>query len=418
MNDICRVIDCEHKTAPTEESGIPSIRTPNIGRGRLILQNVNRVSQKTYKEWTRRAEPEPGDLIMAREAPVGNVAIVPRNLKVCLGQRTVLIKPDKQKVSSEFLNYLLNSSGVNSYLLALSNGATVEHLNVNDIRQLLLPLLPPLPIQRKIAAILSAYDDLIENNNRRIAILEKIAEEIYREWFVRMRFPGHEKVKFHKGVPEGWEVRRIDSLGKVITGKTPSTNISKYFNGNYLFIKTPDMHGNMFVFQTEETLTEDGLKSQNSQTIPPDSIAVSCIGTGGVVSVTTSTCQTNQQINSIVLKTVDDLEWAFFTIRNLKETISLFGATGATMTNLSKGKLCSIKVFLPNKELRKEYHRLTHPLFDQIKSLMFSNIKLRNSRDLLLSRLITGKLSVEDLDIKFPPSMRSPEPVEGKEADV
>ena len=119
---MCTIIDCEHKTAPTEEVGIPLIRTPNIGEGRLILGNVQRISEKTYKLWTRRSEPKPGDLIMAREAPVGNVAIVPDGEKVCLGQRTVLIRVKAPEVDAYYLNYLLNSRAMNTYLNLLSNG--------------------------------------------------------------------------------------------------------------------------------------------------------------------------------------------------------------------------------------------------------------------------------------------------------
>ena len=94
LDNLCElIVDCEHKTAPTQETGYPSIRTPNIGKGILILEGVNRVSEKTYNEWTRRAIPQADDLILAREAPAGNIAVIPENLKVCLGQRTVLIRP-------------------------------------------------------------------------------------------------------------------------------------------------------------------------------------------------------------------------------------------------------------------------------------------------------------------------------------
>lgn len=102
--DVCElIIDCEHKTAPTQETGYPSIRTPNIGHGRFILDNVNRVSEETYAAWTQRGVPQAGDLILAREAPIGNVAIIPQKLKVCLGQRTVLIRPDKNSVDPHYL---------------------------------------------------------------------------------------------------------------------------------------------------------------------------------------------------------------------------------------------------------------------------------------------------------------------------
>jgi type I restriction enzyme S subunit len=163
LNDICEsIIDCEHNTAPIQTEGYPSIRTPNIGRGRLILDGVNRVSEETYKRWTQRAIPRADDLILAREAPIGNVAIIPKNLKVCLGQRTVLIRPDKSKINPNYLVYLLLGDEVQGRIFSLSNGATVHHLNMADIRNLHLPPLPSLLSQRKIASILSAYDDLIE----------------------------------------------------------------------------------------------------------------------------------------------------------------------------------------------------------------------------------------------------------------
>jgi len=126
------IIDCEHKTAPTQETGYPSIRTPNIGRGRLLLDGVNRVSDETYKFWTQREVPKAGDLILAREAPIGNVAIIPPGLKVCLGQRTVLIRPDGRKVNPQYLTYLLLGDELQGQILGKSNGATVHHLNMSD----------------------------------------------------------------------------------------------------------------------------------------------------------------------------------------------------------------------------------------------------------------------------------------------
>jgi len=162
LKDVCKlIIDCEHKTAPIQEIGYPSIRTPNIGKGRLILDNVNRVSEETYQAWTKRAIPEGEDLILAREAPIGNVAIIPKNLKVCLGQRTVLIRPDRTKIDPYYLCYLLLGDEVQGKIHSMSNGATVHHLNMADIRSFELPKLPSLKAQQKIASILSAYDDLI-----------------------------------------------------------------------------------------------------------------------------------------------------------------------------------------------------------------------------------------------------------------
>lgn len=126
--DVCELIeDCEHKTAPKQETGYPSIRTPNIGPGYFILDNVNRVSEETYRLWTKRVIPKPGDLIMAREAPVGNVAMIPTGLQLCLGQRTLLIRPDRSKVEPAFLNFFLNGPHIQGMIHAKTNGATVAH---------------------------------------------------------------------------------------------------------------------------------------------------------------------------------------------------------------------------------------------------------------------------------------------------
>ncbi len=330
----------------------------------------------------------------------GNVAI--NKVPLTTNQACCNFTLDPDKAHYRFIYFYLKGSYNN--LVNLKLGGSQQNLNAQSLKSF--PIThPEVEVQRKVAAILSAYDDLIENNQRRIALLEKMAEEIYREWFVRLRFPGNEKAKKVKGIPEGWRIDRVDSIGKVVTGKTPSTSNSRYFSGPYLFIKTPDMHGNIFVHETEEALSQDGLDSQLSQTIPEGSICVSCIGTGGIVSISTSKCQTNQQINSVVLRDESDLEWAFFTLRNLRETIQMFGSTGTTMTNLSKGKFSSLKILHPARNVVRDYHALVKPMFVQMQSILQLTRILIRSRELLLPRLISGKLSVENLDIQFPPGM-------------
>lgn len=161
------IVDCEHKTAPTQTEGFPSIRTPNIGKGDLILENVKRVSKETYDLWTKRAVPKPGDLILAREAPAGNVGVVPDGQKVCLGQRTVLIRPTGNEVDSKYLAYLLLHPIMQDRFLAFSTGATVQHVNMKDIRQLAISELPSIREQREDVNVLL-------NAKKKIAQLERI----------------------------------------------------------------------------------------------------------------------------------------------------------------------------------------------------------------------------------------------------
>ncbi len=289
----------------------------------------------------------------------------------------------------EYLYYMLQTMKLNNYA-----GGSAQPLLTQKVLKGLKVKLPNLETQKKIAGVLSTYDELIENNNRRIEILEKIAEEIYKEWFVRMRFPGHENTRFEKGIPEGWEIRKVGDLGEVITGKTPSTKIQGYYGGDIMFVKTPDMHNNMFITETEVYLSEKGSNSQSNKLLPRDSIMVSCIGTGGVVSINMNPSHTNQQINSVILNNVKLREWAYFTLKSMKETIMLFGATGATMTNLSKGKFERLKLLYPIYKLLEEFNSNTKDMFEQIKNLTIANQNLAKQRDLLLLRLMNGTIEV------------------------
>jgi type I restriction enzyme S subunit len=188
LDSLCElIVDCEHKTAPTQETGYPSIRTPNIGKGVLILDGVNRVSEKTYNEWTRRAIPQADDLILAREAPAGNIAVIPENIKVCLGQRTVLIRPKKNKLISKFLAHLILSKDVQEQLLSHSTGATVEHINMKDIRAFKIYNLSPLTEQQTIVqnleALLTETQKLEAIYQQKINDLEELKKSILQKAF-------------------------------------------------------------------------------------------------------------------------------------------------------------------------------------------------------------------------------------------
>jgi len=338
---------------------------------------------------------------MAREAPVGNAAIIPAGLKLCLGQRTLLIRPDKDKVEPKFLNFLLNGPYVQGIIHAKTNGATVPHLNMKDVRELELPPLPSRKVQKRIAGILSAYDELIENNQRRIRILEEMARSLYREWFVHFRYPGHEAVPLVDSllgsIPQGWEVKQVKDFGKVITGKTPSKANPAYYGGVFQFVKTPDMHGNMFILGTSDKLSEAGASSQANKTLPIGSICVSCIGTIGVVSLSAEECQTNQQINSVVLNSSEYREYLFFTLQSAKRALENLGSNGATMGNVNKGKFEAMDVVFPPEDQLVKYHYLVEPMFSEILRAYQTIENLRQTRDLILPKLLSGQISLSEM---------------------
>jgi type I restriction enzyme S subunit len=403
LKEICElIVDCEHNTAPTQAEGYPSIRTPNIGRGRLILDGVNRVSEETYKKWTRRAIPRANDLILAREAPIGNVAIIPKNLIVCLGQRTVLIRPNKSKVDPNYLVFLLLGDKVQGRILSLSNGATVHHLNMLDIRNLRLPPLPTLPTQHKIASILSAYDDLIENNTRRIAILEEMAQLLYREWFVYFRFPGHEKKRLVESelgmIPEGWEVVRFTDIADVLSGGTPRTTTPEFWDGAIPFFTPKDAPASFYVTETEKSITESGLRACNSKLYPKNTIFITARGTVGKVVLSYVDMAMNQSCYALQGRDGIDQFSVFLNIRNCVDQLKQ-NAHGAVFDTIIVDTFRMLQVIKPPISLTIAFKPLVSPIFEMVLNLLNKNANLRQTRDLLLPKLISGEVDVEGLDI-------------------
>ena len=228
LDDFCeQIVDSEHKTAPTQSFGIPYVRTPNVKNTRLILDDALRVTEETYKEWTKRIEPKPYDIILCREAPVGDSAMILDNQKVCLGQRTVLIRPNKEKIYPKYLLFLLNSPKVKHELLSNSGGTHVDHLNMKDIRNLKVQIYHSYDEQNIIGDFLFNLNSQIyflENQNR---ILEQIAQAIFQSWFVDFdgvtEFEDSELGK----IPKGWQVGKFsDVIAELESGKRPKGGIN------------------------------------------------------------------------------------------------------------------------------------------------------------------------------------------------
>lgn len=335
-------------------------------------------------------------IIVGRKGSIGNVFFEINDFYPI--DTVFYVKLNSKITDLYYLSKLLTQIGFQS----MNSDAAVPGLKRESALSIDI-LVHDLSTQRKIAAILSAYDDLIENNLRRIKILEEMAQNLYREWFVNFRFPGHEQTRFVDSplgrIPEGWVVKGLIDFGEIITGKTPSKIRLDYYGDDVPFIKLPDMHNNIYCTQTIDNLSKSGADSQKSKTLPPNSLCVSCIGTVGKVAITTFKSQTNQQINSIIPYRRDNLEFLFFSLLGLKEKIELYSATGATMNNLSRGKFISLRAMYPSEKLIKEYHDLVSPNFRAILNLQLKNEVLKKTRDFLLPKLISGEVDVSELDI-------------------
>lgn len=344
----------------------------------------------------RKGKLQRGDIVYTTRGTVGNAAFyseaVPfENIRINSGM--VILRCHEDVVDKRYLYQILKSEFYRPYFKKYCTGSAQPQLPIMNFSKIELNI-PEIETQRRIADILSAYDDLIENNQRQIKLLEEAAQRLYKEWFVDLRFPGYENTKILDGVPEGWKIRSVNDFGEVITGKTPPTSKPEYYNGNIPFVTIPDMHDTIFPLSTEKYLSEQGANTQKNKFLPPNSVMVSCIATVGLVSITSELCQTNQQINSVILKDEKDLYFFYCAMKRIKSLLDGVGSNGATMTNVNKTKFENIKVLYPERCLTNCFFEFSKPIFRRILILNQENQRLQEARDRLLPKLMSGELEV------------------------
>lgn len=372
LMDICElIVDCPHTTAPDEGAGYPLIRTPNIGKGRLILDNVHRVCKEVYDARNARAIPQADDIILAREAPAGNVALIQRGQDVCLGQRTVLIRADKEKVNPAYLTYYLLAPKQQHDLKSSANGATVGHINMPRIRGLKVDL-PVLNIQRKIAEILSAYDNLIDNYRRQIKLLEEAAQRLYKEWFVDLRFPGHEHTKIVDGVPEGWEKTDINSIMTFHRGYDLTRSNMQY--GKYPVVGSTSVIG----YHNKYKIHRPGIVTGRSGSLGKYQLIWEDFWPHNT-SLYISDMKGHHFLYLYgILQTVD------FSVLN----------NGGAIPTLNHNTLSAIRVFKAPKPLQEQYVGIVEPYYNIIRDVEKEITILTESRDRLLPKLMSGEIKV------------------------
>ncbi len=409
LDDICEaIVDCEHKTAPLTAFGYPSVRTTNIKNGRIDWDNCNRVDEATYEAWTRRREPKPGDLILAREAPVGEVGLIPEEHKAVLGQRTVLICPDRSKVDPRYLHFLLISPDVQADMLGKATGSTVEHLNMSDIRALPLPELPPLPEQRSIARVLGGLDDKIELNRRMNRTLEDLARGLFRSWFVDFdpvlrragaagprpgstpHTPPHAPwparlVDSPLGpVPEGWRVGTVYEHADVIYG-APFASSKFNTDGRGLpLIRIRDLSDH----NPEVFTDEDHPKGTR---IHAGDIVVGMDGEFRAHVWRGPECWLNQRMCQFKPKRAEDAAFVLYAIEPLLAEVER-SEVGTTVIHLGKADMDKFKVVCPPRAVMDAFAKIARPMLDQMVANGIESRRLAATRDALLPVLLSGEV--------------------------
>lgn len=337
-----------------------------------------------------------GEIIISNVgANVGTVFKCP-NLpyKMSLAPNAITIK---LKGDNDFYYYWFKSKIGQANIQALVTGSAQPKFNKTNFRSMYIPV-PPLDVQRRIASILSSLDRKIELNNKINADLEEMAQAIFKNWFVDFEpFKDGKFVDSELGmIPEGWKVGCLGDMGNIVCGKTPSKSNSNYYGGDIPFIKIPDMHGNVFVENSEDRLTEEGSLSQIKKLIPPYSLMVSCIATVGLVSINTKSSHTNQQINTVIPHNKSALFYLYQHMKNNEEFLKNMGRGGTTTLNVNTRSFSNIRLLIPSEIALEQFHRVVEGLFKKIELNLHESRTLSLLRDTLLPRLMSGELEVPE----------------------
>ena len=388
VSDLCELaVDCVNKTAPIVDFETPykMIRTTNVKGGFIDLGAVDYVTEEVFEKWTRRSRPMYGDVILTREAPVGEVGrFTSSDDGVFLGQRLFHYRPDPELLDWNYLAFALQSHDVQGRLRGMGFGATVDHIKVPDAEHLRIPC-PPIEVQRRIGAILSAYDDLLENNRRRMAMLEETARHIYEEWFVRLRFPGHEHVRIEDGVPDGWREVPLAELAEMVMGQSPESSYYNQDGEGLPFHQGVSDFGERFV-------TNRVYSTASYRVAEPGDILCSVRAPVGRLNVTLDRIVIGRGLAALRSKSghqpllLQQLRSHFF-----KE--DLIGG-GAIFASVTKKELAAQALLDPPDFLKRAFDEIAGPCDAQLRLLFLQNQQLRAARDLLLPRLMSGQLAV------------------------
>ncbi len=336
---------------------------------------------------------------------LGTTARIPESGKYIQSQDVALVRCMKNRIDSNFCYYLISSNLVRQQLSAAAQQTKIRHTSPDKIMDCTV-WIPNLENQIKIGRILTDIDNKIALNRSINDNLEKMARQLYDYWFVQFDFPDengrpykssggkmvwNEKLK--RKIPKEWKAKAIGEIeNNIITGKTPSCADEDNFGGDIPFVTIDDIRGNLFVFNSQRTLSIKGAESQEKKYLPVGSLSVSCIGTIGVMGYTAKLSQTNQQINSIVFKNEYNREFMYFALKMYFENAK--AKTGNVFANMSKEEFAAIKVVYPPKHILQLFHNKVAAIFNDIKNNINEMNNLTKQRDELLPLLMNGQASV------------------------
>ena len=371
---------------------IPWLKTKEVNYCR-IYETENYISEDGLNNSSAKLI-EPNSVIIAMYGQgdtAGRVAI--NKIPLTTNQACCNLTIDKEKANYEFVYYMLCT--LYDKMVSLKSGAAQPNLNAQIIKGLEV-LLPSLPIQRRIAEILSRYDSLIENYQRQIKLLEEAAQRLYKEWFVDLHFPGHETTPIIDGIPEGWEKKKIADVCDTIGGGTPSTKVASYYEGGTINWVTPtDITRNfsIYLLNTEKKITKEGLEHSSAKMLPPETILMTSRASVGFFGLCDFEACTNQGFISCVPFRKNFQMYLLYNLMNRVDEIRL-KAGGSTYLEISKSVFRDFDIIYPEERLLALFQTSAHRIIDNIRVYVNQIRNLTEARDRLLPKFMNGEIEV------------------------
>lgn len=365
---------------------------------RLHLLRIGDMKEGSFSVYVKDTIPKhfiatENDIIYTR---TGQVGLVFRKQNGVIHNNCFTVTPkDESILCREYLFYALNSSEFYTEANNKASGAAQPDLPHGAFSTI--PIyLPDIETQHRIASILSAYDDLIENNRRQIKLLEEAAQRLYREWFVDLRFPGHEGVKVVDGVPEGWRKIPAEDFCQISIGKTPPREEKQWFTGAHQGIKwlsIADMGKNsVFALSTTEALTQEAVDKFNVKKCPTGTVLLSFKLTVGRVLIAMDCVTTNEAIAHFRIDDESYREYLYEYLLNYP--YDALGSTSSISKAINSKIVKALPIVVPHHDLMERFHRIAGPMFEKVLNLGYQNEKLTTARDMLLPKLMSGEMEV------------------------
>ncbi|WP_317134996.1 restriction endonuclease subunit S [Brytella acorum] len=394
------------------DKGIPFLRSLNIEPFNIKCDGVKFITPSFHKR-LQKSSLRPGDVVIVRTGKPGTCAVIPDWLLEANCSDVVIVRCS-ERVRPRFLCYVVNSVAghhISSHIV----GAVQQHFNVGSARTLEF-LLPSIEGQDAILAILGALDDKIDLNRRTNETLEAMARALFRDWFVDFG-PTQAKMAGQtpylapeiwalfpdrlddEGKPEGWKTAAFSEFVSILTGGTPKTSIADYWNGDIPWFSVVDTpaDSDIYVFDTAKKITKDGLDNSAASILPEDTVIITARGTVGKLAMTHSPMTMNQSCYG--LRGTNGIG-QYLVYQSIKNSLSEIknNTHGSVFDTITRQTFSSISANLPSQEIAQSYEKMAAPFFQKILENVSQTQHLAQLRDLLLPKLMSGAIRIQDAE--------------------